>query len=1219
MPARPARFLALLFAIAAVAVAWPSTASAQNPFDALQRERAARVTKAGRSARGAIPLLEMWQGWDLATPSVTTELLDRLAHERRLPADRRSMAAALLARARLRNGDVATFRTEWDALGFITPYRVIGPFDNEGKRGFEAALGPEAVLATTFDPQASYDGRERPVQWRTYPDLARIGYVSFDDLFVPNENVCAFAETYVISERAQPLTIWAGAGGAIKIWWNGTQVLEDNHYRQPDIDRSVALVGAHQGVNRMLVKVCVAESTWGFLLRVGDAEGGPPTGLRFDASLTDAGPTGALTLRLPAAPIAPLASLEAAAAPTNANAQALEDLARYLALTGSDDPAERRARDLASRAADADPNVERLRLAAELADERGEVMRFAARAQTLAPNDPDVLMLLARLRQSGPAPEDALPILERVPPRSRQQVEAALMRAEIQMSFEFQEAAVATLEQLVRDTPGAVRLVQRLADAVETAGHADRAIEVRTAAVQLRYDDFASRRMLIADGLRRREPNTVVPHLEAFAAARPDSIRDALYVASVYEALGREDEAVATYVGARERAPEETSLIVAHARLLLRLDQTDAAADALRLAIDLRPQDADTRELLEQIRPQQRVDEAFAASSEELLARRSESHGFPLTTLADLTVNTVYDSGLGSSFHQIAAQIHDQEGARRFRTYGVQYDPDSQRVDIRAARVYRDGNVLEATSTYEQQLGEPWYRIYYDTRALTVVFPDLEPGDVVELRYRIDDVAPRNLFADYYGDLHVLQSDTPIAQLDYVLITPARRDFFFNEPRLRGLTHEQRVDGTRRIDHFSARNIAAIRTEDGMPGMTEVAPYLHVSTYRTWQEVGHWYWGLIRDQLQVDDGMRRTVRDLVRGAPDLRTKVQRIHNWVVRNTRYVGLEFGIHGFKPYRVPLIVQRGFGDCKDKASLLYTMMREAGIDARIVLVRTRRNGAITDLPASLSIFDHAIAYVPELDLYLDGTAEHSGTSELPNMDQGVTVLVVGPESAELRQSPVLPPQTNLRTRRIDIALDADGSASIEVQEEVRGGEAAHYRDVYQAEGTRADRLERSLRSLLPGLDLESQTMEHLDDLEHPVAIRYRATVPQMARSDGGNLVLTPSVMTELVRSLARTATRTQPLDLGSTSAYTEDRTVTLPQGMHGTDVPPGGEVESEFGRLKLTIEASGRTIRSHTEFELRRDRIPAAEYPAFRAWVERADVLLRQRIGVERGGAR
>ena len=204
----------------------------------------------------------------------------------------------------------------------------------------------------------------------------------------------------------------------------------------------------------------------------------------------------------------------------------------------------------------------------------------------------------------------------------------------------------------------------------------------------------------------------------------------------------------------------------------------------------------------------------------------------------------------------------------------------------------------------------------------------------------------------------------------------------------------------------------------------------------------------------------------------------------MQNTRYVGLEFGIHGYMPYRVPLIVQRGFGDCKDKASLLYTMLREAGIDARIVLVRTRHNGNISQQPASLAVFDHAIAYVPELDMFLDGTAEHSGVDELPVQDQGVNVLVVSPKTAELRQTPVLDADKNSkRQRTLQVSLSPDGGAEVKGDETVAGADAASYRDYYQAPGTRAERFERSLGSLYPGLKLEDQRFDGLDKLQQPV----------------------------------------------------------------------------------------------------------------------------------------
>jgi hypothetical protein len=455
--------------------------------------------------------------------------------------------------------------------------------------------------------------------------------------------------------------------------------------------------------------------------------------------------------------------------------------------------------------------------------------------------------------------------------------------------------------------------------------------------------------------------------------------------------------------------------------------------------------------------------------------------------------------------------------------------------------------------------------------------------------------------------------------LDYVLITPSSRTFHFNEPEMGGLEHETREEGDRRIHRYHAADVPALSPEPSMPGMTELVPYLHVSTYRTWEDVGRWYWGLIQDQLYADANLRGIVRELVADAPDTRTKVRRIYDWVIRNTRYVALEFGIHGFLPYRVPDIVNRGFGDCKDKASLIYTMLREAGVDARIVLTRTRRNGNITDLPASLAVFDHAIAYVPELDLYLDGTAEFTGIEELPSMDQGVTVLRVGPDDVTLARTPVLPAERNRRTREVELTLAEDGSGTVRVEETVRGVEAPGYRSRYQAEGLREERLERHMRGMFPGLELTDYAFENLDDFNAPVEIRLTATAPQVAVRDGRSLRVSPTLLHDLSRNLATASTRDLPLDLGSRSSYVEDRRVRVPAGWQVTELPEGGTAESEFGRLSVEVTRDGRDVRARTEFALTADRVSPEQYPAFRRWVEQADRILRQRLTVGQGSDR
>jgi tetratricopeptide (TPR) repeat protein len=1197
------------------AVAADAVAQTSNPFDAEVRRLEAEVVRQARTPRALLSLLDLWRKWETASPGVVDGALARLARDRRLSPNVRVYAGALAAQAKVRRGDVAGAAADARALGYLMRWRVIGPFDNEGKRGFDRDTPPEAERSAATDPSAVYPGRERPVTWRAYPDVSLLGYVNFDAIFRPFENTCGLAETYVQIDRARPLTLWAGAGGAIKVYWNGEEVVRDPAYRAPDPDRVAAVVRARAGWNRVLVKNCTADRAWGFFLRVAEVDGTP---LRV-APTTDATRTEAVAPApasgTPRAPEPPLTTLERAASAATPTAEALEDLARFLAWTGADDPSERRAKDLARRAADAAPTVQRLRLAAALADERAEVQRFAARAAQVAADDPDSLLLQAQSVAGGPVPEDALPLLDRIRPGTTAWVEGELLRANILRGLGLHAAARRATERAVAPLGDAAMALRARADALAATSRADEALQLRRRLVAVRYDDQAARRALVSDALQRGDADEAIAHVEALLAIAPDSSRQMGYAAAVFDGLGRDDDVVAMWRRAIDLAPEDASAHVSLGRALLRLGRRDAAADSLRRALALRPQDASTRELLENLRPEPRRDESFAATKEDLLGRRVEAGRYPVTILQNLKVTTVYENGLSSRFHQVAAQIHDQEGARRWRTYSLQFDPESQRVEVRLARVHRaDGRTLDSNQQFEQPLGEPWYRIYYDTRALVVVFPDLEPGDVVELRYRIDDVSHRNAFADYFGDLHFLQSTDPVRRIEYVLITPASRTFHFNEPRMERLVRSRRREGNENVDRFVATDVPPVQPEDGMPGWTEVAPYLHISTYRTWEEVGRWWWGLVKDQLQTDERLRQTVRDLVRGAPDTRTKVARIYDWVVTNTRYVGLEFGIHGFKPYRVPQVVQRGFGDCKDKASLLYVMMREAGIDARIALTRTRRNGAITDLPASLSVFDHAIAYVPELDLFLDGTAEHAGSTELPPMDQGVTVLLVGPEDARLTRTPVHEPARNRRERILEADLAADGSALIRGTEVVRGTDAASYRDRYQAEGTRSNRYERALASLFPGVELQDVVFRTgLRDREQPIALEWRARVPHFAPRDGTALRLPPSVIEDLVRSLARTPTRRYPLDLGSTSSYVEERRVRLPTGARVTDLPPGGEARSEFGHLMLRVEQAGNVVRTRMEFELSRDRIPPDEYAAFRQWVERADAIARQRITV------
>jgi transglutaminase-like putative cysteine protease len=588
----------------------------------------------------------------------------------------------------------------------------------------------------------------------------------------------------------------------------------------------------------------------------------------------------------------------------------------------------------------------------------------------------------------------------------------------------------------------------------------------------------------------------------------------------------------------------------------------------------------------------------------------------------------VHGNGLSETFSQRLVQVRSERGARENQEFYVRYTPGSQEVEIRKARVFRRNStglvdVSEATGRDDRDLSEPWYGLYYDNRAEVVSYEDLRAGDVVEVQYTVADVGSHNEMADYFGDFQFIGDTAPKRQWDYTLIAPAARSFYFNKPRLAGVETriEQAPGGGERLYRFSARDVPRVDVEPSMPGFAEVAPYLHVSTYRTWQDVGRWYWHLVQDQLAPDDTLRRAALKATAGLRADEDKVRALHRFVIEGTRYVGLEFGIHGFKPYKVTQVLSRRFGDCKDKASLLLALLREVGIDAELTLLRTRRGGRIDTEPASLAVFDHAIVYVPRLRVYLDGTAEFSGMAELPSQDQGVMVLRVGPAAATLAETPVLPSSANRASRAWRVEFHPDGGARIVEDLTITGQAAPEWRTHYQTPGERLERFGKVWTGRFPGARLESLAFDGVEDRNHPVVLHATVQVPRIGEPhEGGSLYLPVSAREpDFVRSYARLSRRRHELQVAYPWQHDEELIFRVPDGWKVAGTPGARHEQNAFGRfdLEAAVSGDGREVRVKSVVDVQKFRISPDEYPAFRRFLGAIDAALGERVVVRKEG--
>jgi hypothetical protein len=401
-----------------------------------------------------------------------------------------------------------------------------------------------------------------------------------------------------------------------------------------------------------------------------------------------------------------------------------------------------------------------------------------------------------------------------------------------------------------------------------------------------------------------------------------------------------------------------------------------------------------------------------------------------------------------------------------------------------------------------------------------------------------------------------------------------------------------------------------------MPPWSEVLAHVHVSTFKTWDEVGQFYWGLAKDQLDVDDEVRKKVRELTKGLKDDAAKVKAIYRYATE-LRYVALEFGIEGIRPRRASQTMARGWGDCKDKATLIVTMLREVGIPATIVLVRTQMRGGIESEPASLAPFDHAIAYVPSLDLYLDGTAEHTGSTELPVMDRDAFALQINEGKAKLVRLPQAGADATSVKRSVDVTLSADGSAQVATDTTVSGAFAPEWRMRYLAEGTQRDRLTRDLAADFGPVELAtgkgSVETNDLDNEEEPVHVKAKAKAASFARKEGDTLSVPAGPVQHLAASMAAQSARTQDIVVGALSTREETWALKLPAGMKATRLPLPLSMDTPFGSFAIKVEEAAGKVTVKSTLTLKKARITPGEYQGFRAFCEAVDRAFGQRVVV------
>ncbi|HUV87924.1 MAG TPA: DUF3857 domain-containing protein [bacterium] len=1103
------------------------------------------------------------------------------------------------------------------SLNFVRDWQIVGPFDNEGKEGFDKVYPPENGISLA----ATYDGKARDVRWRRLPAALPTGFLDFTTVLAPAEKCVAYAAVAVNSPARKDASVAIAAAGAVKVWLNGVETFARDAYHEGYFDQYVAPAPLLPGYNLLLVKVCGDDERWGFGARFLENGGEPLTDVTFDAG----GAALAAASRVVGLSPAPYDNLDYF---DRRISEGVPDAFDYYYAA------------LAHYArADADEREEvptKLMFAAqsmmpETADfhyyvgvtekEESRVRASLTKTLKLAPQHNQARLALAKYFYGLERPQAALDVIDDVLSRNATFVEAEQYRAKLYWESGYAYDAARVAGEISRRLPN-YPFSKMVAALFETNyGDLARATDLWRTIYDADVYSTNARDELFGLLLTRDDFEGATAVMRRALEADPYDIGARKKLTTAFDHYGLHAQALAEAESALSFRPEDYELWRYRGTSLEELGRETPAREAYRKAVTFKRNYPALENYLNYLEPASERRAVPRLDAYELLAAYPGDDVFPRDSavwLLDDRQVEVFENGTSTRTVHYVVKTLTAEGAEKFRNVNVSYSPGSENVELKRTAVLKaDGTEITANQIQEYNVFDVWSRLYYSYVNKVITMPNLSPGDTIDIEYKISQTG-ENLFAGYFGDFYYFGKKNSTILARYAVSVPKNQKYYFE--RVRGAPAPGIVRGSKTTTYvYRMENLPAIEEEPYMPASAEVLPSVQVSNFAGWNDVGRWYNGLIKDVFRSSPPAETLAAKLAADAPDDLTKLQRVYDFAVSRIRYVGLEFGIGGYRPHSPKQCLESHYGDCKDKATLMNTLYRLTGFEAYPAMIRTADLGELDyELPI-LGLFNHMISYVKLPDgrtFFLDGTAEYHSYRELPAGDQGIDALVIFGDRASFVRTPVLSLEENRIRTRTSFVLQPGGDAHVHRVVEYGAADAPYQRERFRVEAKRRAVIEEYWNGLYPGTKVFNEKYSDITDLAQPVRVEYDAVVKRLYDPASARVHLDAVVhKSNLLARYGKKASRRWPLILRENEKAVAELTYIIPEGYAVTALPLAKEFRSPFGILAIDVRTEGNRVSIKQELELYVQRIRPDDYAAFREFCLNVDDWENEPIIIEK----
>lgn len=545
----------------------------------------------------------------------------------------------------------------------------------------------------------------------------------------------------------------------------------------------------------------------------------------------------------------------------------------------------------------------------------------------------------------------------------------------------------------------------------------------------------------------------------------------------------------------------------------------------------------------------------------------------------------------------------------------VWYDKDSKVLSFHVWSIDPAGHELTMKDSDIVDYSPPGEggQLYDDTRAKVADAPGMGPGGVIAYEY---EVRERPYLAETNWQF---QNDVPRVKQSFRLVLPS--EFTYTTT----WAHHPKVDGSDLENHsylWEMDNEAAMNLE-GIPMRPAAGalsarmtvhysgPGLAVPQEGSWKGIGEWYDSLDHDRFAASPEITAKAAELTAGKTDFFDKAEAIAVFMQQHIRYFVVEIGVGGYQPHPAADIFKGGYGDCKDKATLLASMLSTVGIHSTLLMVDTERG--VIDPEAPSIVGNHMIGAIeipagyenPKMHsvvtaktgkryLIFDPTWTETAFGQLEDNLQDSYALLLENGHGEVIHLPVMPPELNRVRRTGTFQLQADGTLKGSVVEKRFGDVSERRRMIARGADAKKQQelMDRAISGDFGALSLTGLKFENAESLNKDMVTSFDLEATNFGTKTGPLLMLRPRVLGSYALPVDRKS-RKVPIDLRAAMQGHDEFDIELPAGYVVDEKPDPVKVDVGFASYESSTVVQGNKLHYSRTYTLRAVTLPAEKY--------------------------